>query len=355
VPLLNNQDYYYDIALSRVREVINPAAIDQYYEDYQRSFSWPQAVGKDRFAHFFPFYPPSIDVVRAVSYNLTTVRSALYFMLQTLKTQRKRKSNELITLWSLFDDVVEYEEDPSGTTKGIASIKTKWPEAWQAYETAKRQLDTVTKGPLKFYRSRCEKIVRTLFLYHTANLAPNGLKSEDLMNSVMEWKDHDSGQMADKQDNLDHYEILTEKLALELAQVTKVSRNYRFEPTGGGPQPRDLFQKARNEAEQNEVAQKQAWEALLALDDWRISTGLMTLDLAFGIKSVFRSVGPESQTDLTLKWHNRELTGRVYMRNLLDIAKRGAMLPSINSPDTGLDFAVFHQQYAGQRPAGHAD
>ena len=149
------------------------------------------------------------------------VRSALYFMLQTLKTQRKRQSRELITLWSLFDDVVEYEEDPSGTTKGIASIKTKWPEAWQAYETAKRQLDTMTKGPLKVYRSRCEKIIRTLFLYHIANLAPNGLTFESLMNNVMEWKDHDKEQEADLQDNLDHYEILTAKLALELAPVTK--------------------------------------------------------------------------------------------------------------------------------------
>lgn len=341
VPLLNNQDYYYDIALSRVRDITDKAAVAQYYEDYQRSFSWPQAVGRDKFAHFFPFYPPSIDVVRAVSYNLTTVRSALYFMLQTLKTQRKRKSNELITLWSLFDDVIEYEEDPSGTTKGIASIKTKWPEAWQAYETAKRQLDTVTKGPLKVYRSRCEKIIRTLFLYHTANLAPNGLKHEDLMNGVMEWKDHAGEQRADLQDNLDHYEILTDKLALELAQVVKVGRNYRFEPTGGGPQPRELFQKARAEAEQDEVARRQAWEALLALNGWEIKSALMTMDLASGLRSVFRDIAPASQTDLILKWHGRELSGRVYMRDLLDIAKRGAMLPSINSAETGLDYAVF--------------
>ena len=341
VPLLNNQDYYYDIALSRVREITDKGAVDQYYEDYQRSFSWPQAVGRDKFAHFFPFYPPSIDVVRAVSYNLTTVRSALYFMLQTLKTQRKRKSNELITLWSLFDDVVEYEEDPSGTTKGIASIKTKWPEAWQAYETAKRQLDTVTKGPLKVYRSRCEKIVRTLFLYHTANLAANGLKHEDLMNSVMEWKDHTREQRADLQDNLDHYEVLTDQLALELAQVAKVGRNYRFEPTGGGPQPRELFQKARAEAEQDEVARRQAWEALLALNGWEIKSALMTLDLASGIRSLFRDIAPASQTDLILKWHGREIGGRVYMRDLLDIAKRGAMLPSINSAETGLDYALF--------------
>ena len=141
VPLLNKQEDYYDIALARVRTIKDAAAIDQYYEDYKRGFSWPQAQGRDQFERFFPFYPPAIDVVRAVSYNLTTIRSALYFMLQTVKAQRKLQSNELITLWCLFDDVVNYTEDPSGTSRSIASIKTKFPTEWRAYEDAKRQID----------------------------------------------------------------------------------------------------------------------------------------------------------------------------------------------------------------------
>ena len=341
VPLLNDPDAYYDIALSRVREVTDPAAVDQYYEDYRRGFSWPPAAGRDQFARFFPFYPPSLDVVRAVSYHLTTVRSALYFMLQTLKTQRKRQSQELISLWALFDDVVEYEEDPSGTTKGIANVKTKWPEAWQAYETARHQLDTIVKGPLKVYRSRCEKVIKTLFLYHVANMAPNGLGYEELMNSIMEWKDHDDGQQADLQDNLDHYEVLADKVAQELVQVVKVGQNYRFNPTSDGPDPRELFQKARAEAEDDEVQRRQAWEALLALDGWQVTTRLMTLDLAYGMRSIFRDIAPGSQQDVSLRWHGREVSGRVYMHDLLDIAAREAPLPSINSAETGLDYAVF--------------
>ena len=54
-------------------------------------------------------------------------------MHQTLKTQRKAKSNELITLWQMFDDVVSYEEDPSGTTAGISAISTKFNDEWKAY------------------------------------------------------------------------------------------------------------------------------------------------------------------------------------------------------------------------------
>jgi len=342
VPLLNKVDAYYDIALARVREVTDPAAVEQYYEDYKRSFSWPAALGKDQFTRFFPFYPPAIDVVRAVSYNLTTVRSALYFMLQTLKTQRARRSNELITLWSLFEDVVSYEEDPSGTTRSIASVKTKFPEEWQAYEEAKRQIDGALSGPIKVYRSRCEKIVKTLFLYHVANLSPNGLSHEELMNCVMEWKDHDRDQAADLQDNRDHYEVLAGKLDIELVQVEKVSGGkYRFNRTGSGPNPLDLFQKARAEVGANEVLQKDAWQQLLKLNGWPVETGMMTLDLAGGVQSLFREIAPESQKDITLKYHGRELTGRVYMRDLLDVSRRAGLLPSINSTETGLDFAVF--------------
>lgn len=341
VPLLNKQDYYYDIALSRVREITEPAAIDQYYEDYKRSFSWPEAVGRDEFARFFPFYPPSIDLVRTVSYNLTTLRSALYFMLQTLKTQRKKKSRELVTLWSLFDDVVEYEEDPSGTTRGIAAVKTKWPDEWKAYEAARHQLDMITRGQLKVYRSRCEKIIKTLFLYHIVDTAPNGLDHEDLMNTVMEWKDHDKGQTADLQDNLDHYEILADQIAIELAQVSKVGDGFRFNPTGGGTDPREHFRKARGEAEQNEVERRQAWHALLALDGWQVTTNLITLDLALGLRSIFRDIAPDTQKDVMLKWHGREISGRVFMRDLLSVAKRHNPLPSINSAETDLDYHVF--------------
>lgn len=341
VPLLNQKDNYYDIALARVREVTEPGAIGQYYEDYKRAFSWPSATGNDQFTRFFPFYPPSVDVLRAVSYNLTTIRSALYFMLQTLKTQSKRKSTEIVTLWALFDDVVNYEEDPSGTTRSIASIRTKFQNEWRAFDMARQQINTATKGYLKVYRSRCEKIVKTLFLYHVANMAPNGLSAEELMNNVMEWRDHDTDQNADLQDNLDHYENLLKTLELELVQVEKVGAKYRFNPAGKTIVPADIFQKFRAEAAQDENQRRQAWEQLLDLDGWEITTHLMTLDLASGLRSIFSEIAPASQTDIPVKWHGREISGRVYMRDILSIAKRSAPLPNINSPATGLDYAMF--------------
>ena len=348
VSLLQNESNFYDIVLSRVRTVTKPEKIDDYFEDYRKSFTWPDAIGSETFRRFFPFYQPAIDVLRAVSYNLTTLRSAVHFMHQTLKTQRKAKSDELITLWQMFDDVVSYEEDPSGTTAGISAIRTKYYDEWKAYEAGRRTIGQATKGRLKVYATRCEKILKTLFLYHVARMQPNGLSVEEVMNSVMEWADHDKGQKADIKDNLDHYEVLLDELAKELPQVKKIGKNFVFTPEGGGIDVKELFQKARSQAENSQVQQREAWHQLLKLDGWEIKTSLLTMDLARSMKSIFRGVAPAEQKDVEVEWHGRTIKGRVYMRDLLDIASRGQSLPPINTADTDHDFAVF----ISNRPCG---
>ena len=73
-----------------------------------------------------------------------------------------------------------------------------------------------------------------------------GLSVEEIMNSVMEWKDHDKGQKADTKDNLDHYENLLDELAKEVPQVKKVGKNFVFTPEGGGVDVKELFAKARS-------------------------------------------------------------------------------------------------------------
>lgn len=86
----------------------------------------------------------------------------------------------------------------------------------------------------------------------------------------------------------------------------------------------------------------------MGLDGWQVKTNLVTLDLAQGLRSIFRDIAPGGQKDVTLKWHGREITGRVFMRDLLGIAIRGGQLPSINSAETGLDYHV----YVSSTPAG---
>lgn len=348
VPLLQDEKNYYDIVLTRVRKVTDKHAPEVYFEEYRPGFSWVDAAGKTKFTEYFPFFPDAIDVLRALSYHLTTARSSIHFMHQTLKTQCKAESCDLLSLWQMFDDVVEYSEDPSGTTQGIAAIKTKFEREWRAYESARKSIGQATKGHLKVYRSRCEKILKTLFLYDVAKLAPNGLPVEQIMNCVMEWKDHDKGQEADITDNLDHYEALCEKIDLELPQVRKVGKNYKFEPVAAGVDVRDLYQKARAQAEASELQQRQAWDQLLALENWEIQTPLMKLDLSYDTKSIFRQIAPAEQKQFEIEWHGRTIKGMVYMRDLGDIAKNLSPLPPINSADTDQDFAVF----VSNRPCG---
>ena len=350
VALLQDESNFYDIVLSRVRTVSQPNSIEPYFEDYRKGFTWPDAIGSETFKRFFPFYQPAIDVLRAVSYNLTTLRSSVHFMHQTLKTQRKMKSNELITLWQMFDDVVSYEEDPSGTTAGIAAISSKFNDEYKAFLAGRRIIGQATKGRLKVYASRCEKILKTLFLYYIAKMQPTGLSVEEIMNSVMEWADHDKDQQADIKDNLDHYEILLDELAKEVPQVKKSGKNFVFTPEAGGVDVKDLFQKARSRAENNEVQQRDAWNQLLGLDGWEIKTSLLTMDLARNTKSLFRGIAPAEQKDFEVEWHGRTIKGRVYMRDLLDIASKGQALPPINSSDTDHDFAVFvSNRYCGDK------
>jgi len=348
VALLQDESNFYDIVLTRARTITKPESIEPYFEDYHKGFTWPDAIGSETFKRFFPFFKPAIDVLRAVSYNLTTLRSSVHFMHQTLKTQRKAKSNELISLWQMFDDVVSYEEDPSGTTAGIAAISSKFNDEYKAYRAGRRLIGQANKGWLKVYASRCEKILKTLFLYHIAKMQPNGLSAEEIMNSVMEWKDHDKGQKADTKDNLDHYENLLDELAKEVPQVKKVGKNFVFTPEGGGVDAKELFNTARGHAENSEVQQRDAWNQLLGLDGWKIENSLLTMDIARDTKSLFRGIAPAELKDLEVEWHGRAIEGRVYMRDLLDIASKGQALPSINSSDSDHDFAVF----ISNRPCG---
>ncbi|NLX43886.1 MAG: hypothetical protein GXY79_10465, partial [Chloroflexi bacterium] len=220
----------------------------------------------------------------------------------------------------------------------------------RAYEQARHQIDAATRGHLKVYGTRCDKIVRTLFLYHMAGLRPDGLTAEELMNHVMEWKDHEQGQQADLQDNLAHYKILTDRLEADLVQIKKEGDRFRFQVDQGGVIPQELYRRTRANVEGNEQELKQAWEALLGLDGWQVQTGLMRIDLGHGVRSIFREIAPESQTNITVNWHGRLIEGRVLMRDLVHLGQRGGALLDINSAETGQDFFV----YISSTPAGDA-
>jgi hypothetical protein len=363
VKLLEEDKDYYDIVLARVREIKDPAAIANYYLHYRRGFTWPNSVGEEDFRHFFPFHKPALEVLRAITYELTTARSAIHFMHQTLKHQIKNKGRELIRLWELFDETVRYEEDPSGVHAGLVAIKTKRDTDYRAYESSKRQIDSLTKGYLKVYRDKAIKVIQTLFLYHLSRTRQQGLIPEEIANSVLIERDAE----ANPDENNQHYETIADNLKKELRQIAQSfdeqkRPRYRFDPVFTGVDPRDEFSKARDQAESNEAMLKEAWDHLLALDEWPVRTRQMTIDLSSGVRSMFRDVAPfiapwedrksarYGQQDLDIVWRGREISGRVSMRDLARMASENLVLPAIESDQTDLDFAV----YVATRPASSA-
>jgi hypothetical protein len=345
VKLLEADKDYYDIVLARVRDIIDPEAIGSYYLYYKRGFTWPNSIGEQDFRHFFPFHKPALEVLRAITYELTTARSAIHFMHQTLKHQMRAKGMELIRLWELFDEAVRYEEDPSGVHAGLVAIKTKRETEYLAYEACKRQIEGQTKGALKVYRDKSIKTVQTLFLYHISRTRQQGLTPEEIANSVLMERAPD----ANPDENILHYEQLAEQLRRELRQIVQSVDDenrprYRFDPVFTGIDPRVEFQKARDEAEANEQMQREAWEALLALEEWPIRARQMTIDLASGHKSLFRSIASSKNIEdqsLEVVWQGRQVTGRIGMRDLGRIAAEHLPLPILTTDEKDEDFAVY--------------
>ena len=283
-------------------------------------------------------------MLRAITYELTTTRSAIHFMHQTLKHQVKEKGCELIRLWELFDETVRYEEDPSGVHPGLVAIKTKREVDYRAYEVCRRQIDSLTRGALKVNRDKAIKTIQTLFLYHIAKTRQQGLTPEELANSVLIERSAD----ANVDENNQHYELLAENLKKELRQIVQTfdeenRPRYRFDPVFTGVDPRAEFKKARDDAESNEVMRKEAWEHMLGMAEWEVQTRQMKIDLSNGVRSIFRDVAPFSnQGDQTLEvnWQGRIVSGTVGMRDLARMAEDNLMLPAINSDESDNDYLI---------------
>jgi len=354
VLLLQEEKDYYSIVLSRVREIVKPEAITGYYNYYKRGFSWPNSIGEDEFRRFFPFHKPALEVLRDITYELTTTRSAIHFMHQTLKQGIKQNRNEIIRLWDFFDEAIEYEEDPSGTHAGIAAIRTKREVEYKIYIACKRGIDEKTKGALKVHRDRAVNVLQILFLHFIARRSVSrGLTPDEIANSVMSEVSPDATML----ENVQHYETLAVNLAKEFPQIAESADDdgqprFRFIPETTDIKPVDIWKKARNEAESNQMMQKDAWLHLLALDRWPIKTRKGTYDLSHDVRSIFRDIAPYSvpteegllqkkgSAPLKLTWKNREIVGRKEMVDLQRIIANSQPLIPIQTEETDQDFAV---------------
>lgn len=365
VLLLQEEKDYYSIVLSRVREIVKPEAITGYYNYYKRGFSWPNSIGEDEFRRFFPFHKPALEVLRDITYELTTTRSAIHFMHQTLKQGIKQNRKEIIRLWDFFDEAIEYEEDPSGTHAGIAAIRTKREMEYKIYLACKRGIDEKTKGALKVHRDRAVNVLQILFLHFIARRSiSRGLTPDEIANNVLSEVSPDATML----ENVQHYETLAVTLSKEFPQIAESADDdgqprFRFIPETTDIKPIDIWKKARNEAETNEMMQKDAWLHLLALDRWPLKTRKGTYDLSHDVRSIFRDIAPYSvpseegllqkkgPVPLELTWKNRKIVGRKEMVDLQKMIANSQPLLPIQTEETDQDFAVIISTEPVPQPA----
>lgn len=311
--LLRREKSYYEVVLKRLRKIKDEENIEMYYQFFKRIVNWPEQRGLQDFKFFFPFYPEAIDVIRIVSSRLTTARSALYFLHHALLRAIEQDSKDILSLWNIFEDIISYEEAPSGGMAGVVSIKTRYQDESRAYEAAEKSLSSVTRGTLKVHKDRAAKILNTLFLYRLAHRPP--LTPEQVLNAVMETKDLTSTL----QDNLDHYEHLLLEMAKELPQIEEREAHFIFVEKET-EDSRELYKKTRNELAKSPLQFSKYYKKLLEEEG-----------------SFFKEVAPDKIISKEFFFHNQQRKGRVGLKNL---NLEGIYLPDLNSVETDDDFML---------------
>lgn len=323
--LLRKERNYYEIVLSRTRKIEDDSQIQPYYDFYKRITTWPEVCGLDDFKFFFPFYPEAIDVIRVVSFKLTTTRSALHFIHRGLQRAIEHNSKDLLSLWNIFEDLIQYEEAPSGGGPGVLSIRTKFPSEYQAYEMAQKTLQGLSQPLINEYRTKAQKILNTLFLHHLAGRPP--LKPTDVLNAVLESRSTEATQ----QENIEHYEILLEELEKRIPQIAVKDGAYYFQETATRDY-QDIYEEAKRELSEKEALFRRYYGRLLVWkDDERKQYGL------------FSDLPQDHLTPGDFFWHNHERRGRVGLMDLTDPDK--IFLPELNTPETDDDFLFIASKY----------
>src|SRR5207249_2626741 len=125
-------------------------------------------------------------IIRNISTKLTGTRSTISFLHNALK--KSVDSKELVPLWRVFDDLMSYNETPSASASGAISIRSRFRSEVGALEAAQATLKRISDGQLSRpqNRSRAERILNTLFLYHLAGV--QGLTKEQILDAVCDLK-----------------------------------------------------------------------------------------------------------------------------------------------------------------------
>ena len=226
-PLEHKAERFRDIVVQRTRTITDQKAVDAYYGGYRSLIPWVKEAASEDFAASFPFPPDAVNVLRHISLRLTGTRSTISFLHRALKSAVEKKENNLIPLWKVFDDLMSYNETPSAAGSGSISIRNKFRGEVAALEAAQATLKRINDGQLSRSqnRSRAERILNTLFLYHIAGVA--GLTKEQILDAVCDLKPGEDELEA----QLGHYETILEEIKAKLrSQIRCHQGRYEFLP-----------------------------------------------------------------------------------------------------------------------------
>ncbi|OPY17362.1 MAG: hypothetical protein A4E69_00025 [Syntrophus sp. PtaB.Bin138] len=223
-PLEHKAERFRDIVVQRTRTITDQKAVDVYYGGYRSLIPWVKQAASEEFTASFPFPPDAVSVLRQISLRLTGTRSTISFLHRALKSAVEKKENNLIPLWKVFDDLMSYNETPSAAGSGSISIRNKFRGEVAALEAAQATLKRITDGQLSRAqnRSRAERILNTLFLYHIAGVA--GLTKEQILDAVCDLKPGEDELEA----QLGHYETILEEMKAKLRSQIRFHQG-RFE------------------------------------------------------------------------------------------------------------------------------
>ena len=321
--LEHKAERFRDIVVKRTRTVDDPGAVSVYYSGYRNLIPWVKNTTRDEFEAAFPFPPDAIQIIRSISTKLTGTRSTISFLHQALKRAVLNGDKDLVPLWKVCDDLMSYNETPSTSATGAISIRSKFRGEVAALEAAQATLKRITDGQLARpqNRSRAERILNTLFLYHLAGV--QGLTVPQILDVVCDLKPNEDELEA----QLGHYETILEEMRSKFRNQIKFrEERYEFVPKETGQYDDVVYQ-----ATDRLKGDPQLF--------WQYVDRLMVFAEADAASPFSEYVPEEDGRQLLFKtiWHGQERAGRV---TAADLSRPNARPPEVDTHGNEDDFVV---------------
>lgn len=332
--LEHKAERFRDIVVQRTRSLTDRGGVDVYFGGLKSLVPWVKSTTKEEFEACFPFPPDAIQIIRGISTRLTGTRSTISFLHRALKKAVEANEKELVPLWWVFDDLMSYNETPSTSSTGAVSIRNVFRGEVAALEAAQATLQRITDGQLARpqNRTRAERILNTLFLYHLAGV--QGLTKEQILDAVCDLKPNEDELEA----QLGHYETILEEMRGKLRnQIRFREGRYEFVPKETG-QYDDLVFQATERLKNDPTL------------FWQYVDRAMTMADPDAASPFAEFIGEEEtrQVQFKVMWHGQERGGRTMAA---DIHRPNARAPEVDTHGNEDDFVVI----VARRPATNKD